>query len=130
MRQLFGGAVAVSAGVAALIEADAAPLSRADYDLLAVAAWTLAIFGVVFIILGLIRLLVAHTQGLIRYWAAQTKAMEEELEHRKRMDELKRTKAREERERLKGNPPSHRTEPQSVREARPRVPVHAGSAAG
>ena len=130
MRQLFGGAIAVSAGVAALIEADAAPLSRADHDLLVVAAWTVVIFGVVFIMLGLIRLLVAQTQGLIRYWAAQTKAMEEELEHRKRMEEVKRTKAREERERLKGSQPSQRTEPQTVREARRRVPVHAGSTAG
>jgi hypothetical protein len=130
MRQLFGGAVAVSAGVAGFIEADAPALSRADHDLLAVASWTLVIFGVVFIILGLIRLLVAHSQGLIRYWVAQTKAMEEELEHRKRMEEVKRAKAREERERLKGNQPSERTEPQTVREARRRVPVHATSTAG
>jgi hypothetical protein len=130
MRQLFGGAVAVSTGVAALIEADAALLSRTDHDSLRIAAWTLVIFGVVFIILGLIRLFVAQTQGLIRYWAAQTKAMEEELEHRKRMEEVKRTKAREERERLKGSRPSQRAEPQTVREARRRVPVHAGSTAG
>jgi uncharacterized membrane protein YdbT with pleckstrin-like domain len=119
MRQVFGGAALVSAGIAGFIEAHTAPMSRADHDLLRVAAWTLVIFGAVVIILSLIRYLAAQTQGLIRYWAAQTQKMEEELEHRKRMEALKREKRRE-------RPPSQRPEQQTVREPRPRAPSHAG----
>jgi hypothetical protein len=81
MRQLYGGAVLLSAGIAALIEAhtykphrpeieplSTTPLSRGSYDLLRIAGWVLVIFGVVIIL-----------TGLIAYWTAQTLEMEEEL---------------------------------------------------
>jgi hypothetical protein len=81
MRQVFGGAILASAGIAAFIEAhtykphrpeieplSSAPLSRAAYDLIRIAGWMLVIFGAVIII-----------TGLIRYWAQQTQGMEEEL---------------------------------------------------
>ena len=88
MRQVFGGAVLVSAGIAAFIEAhtykphrpeveplSSAPLSSGSYDLLRIAGWALVVFGTVIII-----------TGLIAYWTAQTQGMEEELR------ELSRTK--------------------------------------
>ena len=90
MRQVFGGAVLVSAGIAAFIEAhtykphrpeieplSTAPLSRDAYDLLRIAGWALVVFGAVIIV-----------TGLIRYWAEQTQGMEEQLK------ELSRTNAR------------------------------------
>jgi hypothetical protein len=90
MRQVFGGAVLVSAGIAAFIEAhtykphrpeieplSTTPLSRGSYDLLRIAGWVLVVFGAVIII-----------TGLIAYWTAQTQGMEEELR------ELSRTKTK------------------------------------
>jgi|SRR5271165_3255905 len=81
MRQVFGGAVLASAGIAALIEAhtykphrpeieplSTTPLPRGSYDLLRIAGWALVVFGAVIII-----------TGLISYWTAQTLWMEEEL---------------------------------------------------
>jgi hypothetical protein len=95
MRRVFGGAVLVSAGVAAFIEAhtykphrpeieplSAEPLSRTAYDLLRIGGWVLVIFGSLIII-----------TGLIRYWVAQTQELEEKLEERKK------TRAREARDR-------------------------------
>jgi hypothetical protein len=84
MRQVFAGAALVGAGIAGFIEAHTAPTYRADHDLLRVAAWTLVIFGAAIIVLS-----------LIRCWAAQTQEMEEELEHRKGMEAVKREQRRE-----------------------------------
>jgi hypothetical protein len=80
MRQIFGGAVLVIAGVAAFIEAHSHPpelesrcrtggkaclledfmnvhtgLSQTAYDLLRIGAWALVILGAVTLIVGLIR---------------------------------------------------------------------------
>jgi uncharacterized membrane protein HdeD (DUF308 family) len=80
MRQIFGGAVLVIAGVAAFIEAHSHPpelegrcrtggiacpledfsnvhtgLSQTAYDLLRIGAWALIILGAVTLIIGLIR---------------------------------------------------------------------------
>ncbi len=81
MRQVFGGAVLVSAGIAAFIEAhtykphrpeieplSTTPLSRGGYDLLRIIGWVLVVFGTVIII-----------TGLIAYWTRQTLLLEEEL---------------------------------------------------
>ena|ERR1700682_4020718 len=95
MRQIFGGAVLVSAGIAVFIEAhtykphrpeieplSSAPLSRGAYDLLRIAGWALVIFGAVIII-----------TGLIRYWAEQTQGMEEELKEFSRTNAKRRVGA-------------------------------------
>jgi uncharacterized membrane protein HdeD (DUF308 family) len=66
MRQIFGGAVLLIAGVAAFIEAHShrplpawgggtEGLSQTAYDLLRIGAWALVIVGVVTVIVGLIR---------------------------------------------------------------------------
>ena len=87
MRQVFGGAVLVIAGIAALIEAFRHPpelesrcrtggkacpfedfmnvhtgLSQTAYDLLRIGAWALVIVGGLLVIMG-----------LIQYWAAQAR---------------------------------------------------------
>jgi hypothetical protein len=78
---VFGGAALVVAGIAAFIEASshrpvtcepgiryippchASRLSQTPYDLLRIGAWALVIFGGLLVI-----------TGVIRYWAAQTRA--------------------------------------------------------
>ena len=95
MRQVFGGAVLVSAGIAAFIEAhtykphrpeveplSSAPLSRGSYDLLRIAGWALVVFGTVIII-----------TGLIAYWTRQTLLLEEELKGLSRTRSKKRVGA-------------------------------------
>jgi hypothetical protein len=85
MRQVFGGAVLVIAGIAAFIEAHdhrpirstitlegsvaeklashpASGLSQTAYDLLRIGAWALVIIGGLLVV-----------TGLIRYWASQTR---------------------------------------------------------
>jgi len=94
MRQVLWGAVLLSAGIAAFIEAhtykphrpeieplSTAPLSRGSYDLVRITGWVLVVFGAVILI-----------TGLIRCWTELTGEREQRLEA------LRRTEAREERE--------------------------------
>jgi hypothetical protein len=84
MREIFGGALLVVAGIAAFIEAHShhpweyegwgpggkAPyglhhvgLSQSSYDLVHIAAWALVIFGGLLIVVGLIRFWSATREG-------------------------------------------------------------------